>query len=50
MTYINNSYLSGAILYSIHKVRYMHTVFHIFIILGDIFHMVAIWKILNITT
>lgn len=41
-------YLSGAVLYSIHKVRYMHTVFHIFIILGDIFHMVAIWKILNI--
>ena len=40
-------YLSGAALYSIHKVRYMHTVFHIFIILGDIFHMVAVWKILE---
>ena len=41
-------YISGAVLYSIHKVRYMHTVFHIFIILGDIFHMVAVWKILDI--
>lgn len=41
-------YLSGAVLYSIHKVRYMHTVFHIFIMLGDIFHMVAIYKILEL--
>ena len=41
-------YISGAVLYSIHKVRYMHTVFHIFIILGDIFHMVAVWKILEL--
>ena len=42
------SYISGAVLYSIHKVRYMHTVFHILIILGDIFHMVAVWNILSI--
>lgn len=41
-------YLSGAVLYSIHKVRYMHTVFHIFIMLGDNFHMVAIYKILEL--
>ena len=41
-------YISGAVLYSIHKVRYMHTVFPIFIILGDIFHMVAVWKILEL--
>lgn len=41
-------YITGAVLYSIHKVRYIHTVFHIFIMLGDIFHMVAVWKILEL--
>ena len=41
-------YITGAVLYSIHKVRYMHSIFHLFVMLGDIFHMVAVWKILQI--
>ncbi len=41
-------YIEGAVLYSIHKVRYMHALFHVFIVLGDIFHIIAVWKILCI--
>jgi len=42
------SYIVGAVLYSYKKIKYMHSVFHIFVILGDIFHMIAVWKILQI--
>lgn len=42
------SYIVGAVLYSFKKIKYMHSVFHIFVILGDIFHMIAVWKILQI--
>lgn len=41
------AYITGAILYSFKKVRYIHSVFHIFVILGDICHIIAIWKILQ---
>ncbi|MBE6307433.1 MAG: hemolysin III family protein [Bacteroidaceae bacterium] len=40
-------YITGAVLYSIHKVRYMHTFFHIMVIAGDICHMIAVGKILQ---
>lgn len=40
-------YITGAILYSYHKVKHMHSVFHIFVLLGTICHMVAVWKIIN---
>lgn len=42
------SYIVGAVLYSFKKIRYMHSVFHIFVLLGDVFHMMAVWKILQI--
>ncbi len=42
------SYIIGAVLYSFKKVRYMHSVFHIFVIFGDIFHFVAVCKIIEI--
>lgn len=42
------SYITGAILYSLKNIRYTHSIFHIFVIFGDIFHFVAIWKILNL--
>ena len=42
------SYITGAVLYSFKKVPYIHSVFHIFVILGDICHMVAIWKMLSV--
>ena len=41
-------YVTGAILYSFHKVKHMHSVFHIFVLLGTICHMVAVWKILSV--
>jgi hemolysin III len=41
------SYITGAVLYSINKVKYMHTVFHIFILLGDAFHFVAVGRIIE---
>lgn len=39
------SYIVGAVLYSLKKIRYMHSVFHGFVLLGDVFHMVAIYKV-----
>ncbi len=41
------AYITGAVLYSFHKVKYIHSVFHIFVILGDICHMIAVWRILT---
>lgn len=42
------SYIIGAVLYSFKKIKYMHSVFHIFVVLGDVFHMIAVWKVLQI--
>ncbi|MBQ2787732.1 MAG: hemolysin III family protein, partial [Bacteroidaceae bacterium] len=42
------SYITGAVLYSFHKVKYIHSVFHFFVLLGDVCHFVAVWKILDI--
>lgn len=41
------AYITGAVLYSFKKVPYIHSVFHVFVILGDVCHMVATWKILQ---
>ena len=40
-------YVAGAVLYSFHKIKYMHSVFHIFVLLGTICHMIAVWKIIS---
>ena len=40
------AYITGAIFYSFNKQRYMHTVFHFFVLLGSICHIVAVWDIL----
>lgn len=40
------SYIVGALFYSWTKRRYMHTVFHIFVLLGSLCHMMAIYSIL----
>lgn len=42
------SYIIGAVLYSLKKIKYIHSVFHVFVLFGDVFHMLAIWKILQI--
>lgn len=39
-------YITGAIFYSINKKKYMHTVFHFFVLAGSICHIVAVWDIL----
>lgn len=41
------SYIIGAVLYSFKKIKYIHSVFHIFVVFGDVFHMLAVWKILQ---
>ena len=41
------AYITGAVLYSFHKVKYIHSVFHIFVLLGTMCHMLAVWEILT---
>lgn len=36
------SYIVGSIFYSLAKVKYMHTVFHFFVLIGSICHIMAI--------
>jgi len=36
------SYILGAILYSFKKIPYIHSVFHLFVIGGSVFHILAI--------
>lgn len=40
------AYITGAIFYSLNKKRYMHTVFHFFVLTGSICHLIAVWDIL----
>jgi hemolysin III len=40
------SYITGAVFYSLNKRRYMHTVFHFFVLLGSVCHIIAVWEIL----
>lgn len=41
------AYIAGAVLYSFKKIPYIHSVFHVFVIAGDICHMIATWKVLQ---
>ncbi len=40
------SYIIGALFYSWTKKRYMHTVFHVFVLVGSVCHIIAIYLIL----
>lgn len=40
------SYITGAVFYSFNKKRYMHSVFHFFVLAGSICHIVAVWDVL----
>ncbi|MGP1464784.1 PAQR family membrane homeostasis protein TrhA [Prevotella koreensis] len=40
------AYITGAVFYCINKRRYMHTVFHFFVLLGSVCHIVAVWDML----
>ena len=39
-------YITGAAFYSLNKKKYMHTVFHFCVLVGSIFHIIAVWNIL----
>ena len=41
------SYIIGAVFYSFKKTKYMHSVFHVFVVLGDVFHMIAVWNVIS---
>ena len=41
------AYIVGAVLYSFKRVPYIHSAFHVFVILGDICHMIATWMMLR---
>lgn len=40
------SYITGAVCYSFHKLPYMHSVFHLFVLGGTLCHLMALWYIL----
>ncbi|EFZ37957.1 hypothetical protein HMPREF0663_10326 [Hoylesella oralis ATCC 33269] len=40
------AYITGAVFYSLNKRRYMHTVFHFFVLMGSVCHIIAVWDIL----
>ena len=39
-------YITGALFYSLNKRKYMHSVFHFFVLAGSICHIVAVWDML----
>jgi hemolysin III len=40
------AYITGAVFYILNKRRYMHTIFHFFVLLGSVCHIIAVWDIL----
>lgn len=40
------AYIVGAMFYSLNRRKYMHSVFHFFVLAGSLCHIVAVWDIL----
>jgi hemolysin III len=40
-------YITGALFYSLNKRKYMHSVFHFFVLAGSVCHIVAVWDMLK---
>ncbi len=40
-------YITGAVFYTLNKRRYMHSVFHFFVLAGSVCHIVAVWDVLT---
>ena len=40
---------AGALFYSLNKRKYMHSVFHFFVLAGSVCHIVAVWDVLSAT-
>ncbi len=41
------AFIIGALFYSLHKRQFMHSVFHIFCLIGSVFHIMAIYLMLE---
>ncbi len=41
------AYITGAVFYSLHKVKFIHTVFHFFVLLGTMCHMLGVWYVIK---
>jgi hemolysin III len=39
-------YITGAVFYSLNNKRYMHSVFHFFVLAGSVCHIIAVWDVL----
>ena len=39
-------YITGAVFYSLNKKKYMHSVFHFFVLAGSLCHIIAVWDVL----
>lgn len=39
-------YITGALFYSLNKRRFMHSVFHFFVLAGSLCHIIAVWDVL----
>ena len=40
------SYITGAVFYSLNKTKYMHSIFHFFVLAGSVCHIIAVWDVL----
>ena len=40
------SYITGAVFYTLNKTKYMHSVFHFFVLAGSVCHIIAVWDVL----
>ena len=39
-------YITGALFYSLNNKRYMHSIFHFFVLAGSVCHIIAVWDVL----
>ena len=39
-------YITGALFYSLNKRKYMHSIFHFFVLAGSVCHIIAVWDVL----
>ena len=40
-------YITGALFYTFNRRRYMHSVFHFFVLAGSLCHVIAVWDVLH---
>ena len=40
-------YITGALFYTFHRKKYMHSIFHFFVLAGSVCHIIAVWDVLK---